>query len=130
MVPATLLLLVACAKDINNKEAVRTAVIDYLTKRSESTGLNVANMDVQVGAVSFQKDQAQATVSIKPRGASDGMQLSYALVRKGDLWEVKNKQESGVNPHGGGAEIPAAPPAGELPPGHPTTPPAGSGAAK
>ena len=104
MVPA-LLLLVACAKDINNKEAVRTAVIDYLTRRSESTGLNVANMDVQVGAVSFQKDQAQVTVSITPRGGSDGMQLSYALVRKGEVWEVKNQQASGGNPHGGGSVV-------------------------
>ena len=130
-----MLLLVGCAKDINTKEEVRTAVVDYLTKRAESTGLNVASMDVQVASVSFQKDQAQAMVSIKPRGGSDGMQLSYALVRKGDAWEVKGKQESGPNPHGAGAEIPppqAAPQAGAMPPGHPAVDPAkaGTGASK
>ncbi len=131
-----MLLLAGCAKDINNKEAVRIAVVDYLTKRAESTGLNVASMEVQVASVSFQKDQAQAMVSIKPRGGADGMQLSYALVRKGDAWEVKGKQESGPNPHGSGAEMPpsqaAPPPNGAMPPGHPPVDPAraGTGAPK
>ena len=118
-----ILLLTGCAKDINNKEAVRTAVVDYLTKRSEATGLNMANMNIQVASVSFQQDQAQATVSITPNGASDGMQMSYALVRKGDKWEVKGQQSSGGASHGGGA------PAGmALPPNHP--PAAGDGKAK
>lgn len=131
-----MLLLAGCAKDINNKEAVRTAVVDYLTKRAESTGLNMSSMEVQVASVSFQKDQAQAMVSIKPRGGADGgMQMSYALVRKGDAWEVKGKQESGPNPHGAGAEMPpsqGAPPppaAGEMPPGHPPVDPSKAGGA-
>jgi hypothetical protein len=136
LIPATvvaMLTLAGCAKDINNKEAVRVAVVDYLTKRAESTGLNVAKMEVQIGSVSFQKDQAQAVVSIKPIGGADGMQMSYALVRKGDAWEVKGKQESGPNPHGGGAEIPSPGAAGgEVPPGHPPVDPskAGPGASK
>lgn len=130
-----MLLLVGCAKDINNKEAVRTAVVDYLTKRAESTGLNMSSMEVQVASVSFQKDQAQAMISIKPRGGADGgMQMSYALVRKGDAWEVKGKQESGPNPHGAGAEMPppqsAAPSDGgaAMPPGHPPVDPSKAGA--
>jgi hypothetical protein len=129
LVPAATLLLAACAKDINNKEAVRTAVVEYLTKRAESTGLNVAQMDVQVASVSFQKDQAQAVVSIKPRGVPDGMQMSYALIRKGDAWEVKGKQESGPNPHGGGM---TAAPTGEMPSGHPgmDSPKTGAGVPK
>jgi hypothetical protein len=120
---AAVFLLAGCAKDINNKEAVRVAVVEYLNKKAESTGLNVAQMEVQVGSVSFQKDQAQAMVNIKPKGMPDGMQMSYALVRKGDKWEVKGKQDSGMNPHGG--ELPSsAPPAQPnsnpaLPPGHP-----------
>jgi hypothetical protein len=119
---AAVFLLAGCAKDINNKEAVRVAVVEYLNKKAESTGLNVAQMEVLVGSVSFQKDQAQAMVNIKPKGMPDGMQMSYALVRKGDKWEEKGKQDSGMNPHGG--ELPSTTPAQPksnpaLPPGHP-----------
>ena len=119
---SALLLLAACAKNINNKEAVRAAVVEYLGQKAQATGLNVAAMEVTVASVSFEKDQAQAIVSIRPKGMSDGMNMTYALLRKGDKWEVKSKQDSGVNPHGAGAEIPAsgggaADPA--LPPGHP-----------
>jgi hypothetical protein len=118
-----LLLSAACGKDINNKEAVRAAVVEYLNSKASSTGLNVASMDIQVGSVSFEKDQAQAMVSIKPKGMAEGMQMTYALVRKGDKWEVKSKQQgAGGDPHGGvGGEIPPSPDSSNpaLPPGHP-----------
>jgi hypothetical protein len=122
---SAVLLLTGCAKDINNKEAVRVAVVEYLNQKAQSTGLNVAAMEVQVGSVSFEKDQARAMVSIKPKGGADGMQMAYALVRKGDKWEVKSKQDSGANPHGGGMGAGGAAPQQQpaedpsLPPGHP-----------
>lgn len=117
---AALALSAGCAKDINNKEAVRAAVVEYLNTKAQSTGLNVASMDIQVGSVSFEKDQAQAMVSIKPKGMPEGMQIAYALVRKGDKWEVKSKQQAGANPHGGlGAELPPSGDNPAMPPGHP-----------
>lgn len=115
---SAVLLLAGCAKNINNKEAVRAAVIEYLGQKAQTTGLNVAAMEVTVASVSFEKDQAQAMVSIKPKGMSDGMTMTYALLRKGDKWEVKSKQDSGVNPHGGGGAVVADP---AMPPGHPPT---------
>ena len=102
---ATLFLSACGGKDINNKDQVRQAVVEHLSKRGD---LNMDAMDVQVASVSFEKDQAKATVSVTPKGMKDGMQMSYALVRKGDKWEVKGKQDSGMSNHGGA--LPAPPP--------------------
>lgn len=100
------LVLSGCGgKDINNKEEVRQAVVEHLSKRGD---LNMGAMEVQVASVSFEKDQAKATISVTPKGMKDGMQMSYALVRKGDKWEVKGKQDSGMSNHGGA--LPAPPP--------------------
>lgn len=115
----------ACKRNIDNQEAVRQAVIDYLAKRSN---LNVSAMNVDVTAVTFRSNEADAVVAITVRGASPGqpMSMRYTLERQGDQWAVKSKAEAGGSPHGAGAASPhggAEPPAsGELPAGHPTVP--------
>jgi hypothetical protein len=109
------LLLLSCAKDINTKEAVRTAVMKHLSTRGD---LNLASMDVNVGSITWRQNEADASVSFRPRGSADeGMQMTYVLERKGDEWVVKDKKSMPTNPHGGDA-APVAP-SGPLPPGHP-----------
>jgi hypothetical protein len=121
-----ILLISACSKPAQNTEAVRQGVIDYLTARKDQTGLDMNLMQVDVTSVAFQKDEARATVYIRPKsGAEGGMQFNYTLERKGSKWAVKGRTENGVNPHGGGTQMgtpapgttPGSAPA--LPPGHP-----------
>jgi len=116
----------ACKRNIDNQEAVRQAVIDYLGKRSN---LNVSAMNVEVTSATFRSSEADAVVAITVRGASPGqpMSMRYTLERQGDHWAVKGKADAGGSPHGAGAASPhggAEPSAsGELPPGHPAVPP-------
>ncbi len=107
-----LLSLFGCAKNIQTKEAVQAALKDHLTKVS---GLNMGQMKMEVGSVSFRQNEADATVSFVPNGMdpSQGMQMVYTLERKGDTWAVKSKR--------GGMHDNTAPPAA-IPPGHPPTP--------
>jgi hypothetical protein len=124
---ALLLSLFGCRHDINNKEALRAAVIEHLTARQGQIGLSMDMMEVEVGSMSFQKDQATATISFKPKAGGEGMQIPYAFERKGDKWAVRSRMETGPGGHGAGQAAPpptgeAAPtPGGALPPGHPTT---------
>lgn len=116
----------SCKRSIDNQEAVRQAVIDYLAKRSN---LNVSAMNVDVTSVTFRSNEADAIVAITARGATPGqpMSMRYTLERQGDHWAVKGKADAGGSPHGAGAANPhgaAEPPAtGELPPGHPAVNP-------
>lgn len=116
----------ACKRNIDNQEAVRQAVIDYLSKRSN---LNVSAMNVDVTSVTFRSNEADAVVAITVRGATPGqpMSMRYTLERQGDHWTVKGKTEAGGGPHGAGAANPHGevqpPTAGELPPGHPAVSP-------
>ncbi len=128
-------LLGGCAKKIENADAVRQGVLDYLNKRQEQTGLNMASMDVTVTSVTFDKNTAKAMVSFKPKGdaAAGGMSKGYTLERQGDKWVVSGGQTSGMDPHSGG--MGAAPggmgmpaPGGAMPPNHP--PVEGSGPEK
>jgi len=129
--------LAGCNRDIRNENAVRQGVIDYLSSRPN---LNISSMNVQVTAVVFRKDEADATVSFSPKGsnaAAGGMTMRYVLEKKGDRWVVKGRADSGQNPHGeaganphGGGMVPGdagAAPSGTLPPGHPAVPPQDSG---
>jgi hypothetical protein len=87
--------------------------------------------------VQFKGNEAQASVSFKPKSSPDaGMTMPYTLDRRGGKWVVRRRAESGM-PHGGGAapQTPSAPQggpgmgAGDLPPGHPpvsSTPPGGA----
>lgn len=127
----------ACSKSIQNEDAVKAGVLDYLQQRSAETGLNMAAMDVTVSALAFEKDTARANVSFHPKGmpSGGGMSRQYVLDRRGDKWIVNKAQLGAItmsNPDGsaqplpGGAPPPGHPPAGaaggELPPGHPTAP--------
>lgn len=106
-----MLALLGCAKNIQTKEAVQTALVEHLNKVS---GLNMAQMKMEVGSVSFRENEADASVSFVPNGMdpSQGMQMVYTLVKKGDTWAVKSKR--------GGMHDNAAPPPSPLPPaGHP-----------
>ena len=122
------LLLAACGqKNIENKDAVRQAVIEYLSSKQAQTGLDVSAMDVEVSAMTFERDTARATVSFKVKNGEGGMQMNYTLDRKGDKWVVQAPQNGGG--HGGvlpGADAPGSGqmPSDPLPPGHPALPPA------
>jgi hypothetical protein len=119
------LLLAACArKNIENKEAIRQAVIDYLSSRQAQTGLDMSTMDVNVTAMAFERDTARATVEFRVKNSDAGMQLNYTLDRNGDKWVVQARQDNGqghgvVLPEGGATGSPGS---GQLPPGHPAIP--------
>jgi hypothetical protein len=115
---AALLLLGACSKNIQTNEAVRESVVSYLATVAAEKGLDMSAMEVEVAKVSFERDEARATISIRPKNVpgSAGMQIAYALDRKGDKWVVRGAVPGG-SPHSE-AEPNVAP--GTLPPGHPS----------
>ena len=127
--PAALagLLFVGCSRGIQNEAAVRQGVIDYLSSRQD---LNLSRMQVEVKSVSFRQNEADVTVSFRPKGgeASSGMRMQYTLERRDNRWVVKGR---GAGPHGQmppampGGQMPAPMPGGQMPAGHP---PMGSGA--
>ena len=120
------LLLAACArKNIENKDAIRQAVVEYLSARQAQTGLDMSTMDVNVLAMTFERDTARATVEFRVKNSEAGMQLNYTLDRKGDKWVVQARQDTGqghgvVQPPGGTGDAPTG--TGQLPPGHPSVP--------
>ena len=116
-----MLALAACArKNIENKEAIRQAVVEYLSSRQAQTGLDMSNMDVNVTAMTFERDTARATVDFRVKNSDAGMQMNYTLDRKGDKWVVQPRQEGG---QGHGVVTPGnETPPSELPPGHPAVP--------
>jgi len=122
---AAAVLLGACSRDIQNADAVKAGVIDYLKSNQSRIGLDPNAMQIDVTSVSFQRDEARAAVAFRAKGGGgDGqpMMINYVLDKKGGKWVVRGRTETGVNPHGGGAEpAPGASGAPELPPGHPST---------
>lgn len=127
--------LAGCHRNIQNEEAVRQGVLDYLSTRQ---GLNLASMNVSVTSLVFRQNEVDATVNFSPKGsnAAAPMSLHYVLEKKGDRWVVKPRANSGQNPHGGMGAAPhgevgmppaAGAPTGQLPPGHPAVPPQDSG---
>ena len=118
------LLLAACGqKNIENKDAIRQAVVEYLASRQAQTGLDMSTMDVNVTAMAFERDTARATVEFRVKNSDAGMQLNYTLDRKGDKWVVQPRQDGGQG-HGVVGGEPGAIPSdkGQLPPGHPSIP--------
>jgi len=127
--------LAGCHRDMQNEDAVKRGVMDYLSTRQ---GLNIASMNVSVGSMVFRANEVDATVLFTPKGSEAGqagqaMSIRYVLERKGDRWVVKPRAGGGQNPHGGMGANPhgegmgtpefGANPAGALPPGHPALPP-------
>lgn len=128
-------LLSGCKSNIENKDAVRQGVMNYLSKRTD-----LLAMDVTVTSVAFHQDEATATVHFQAKGNTNPaaqMSMQYVLERKGSEWVVKGREGSG-SPHTGvppsGMPPGGTPPAGasgnsgsigampNLPPGHPSTP--------
>ncbi len=99
---AGLVLLGGCKRPVENKEAVRLAVLDHLAKRA---GLNVASMQVDIVSVVFRQNEADATVAFRAKGSTGGpaMNMNYTLVKQGNGWVVKGRAEL--------APLPMAPPA-------------------
>ena len=110
------LLLAGCSKNLDTQEAVKAGVIKDLAKK-----VDVDKMDVNVVAVSFRGQEADATVSFSPKGAPAGQSITmkYAMARDGDEWKIKGRSLDGHS-------APTAAPGGDLPAGHPG---AGGGAA-
>ncbi len=109
--------LSACNRGNQSKEAIRQGVVDYLSGKTSSLALNMSAMDVQVTNVTFNGNQADAAVSITPKGTPGaGMNMNYHLEQEGSKWVVKGRKESGGSPHGGGM-APSAGGAGENPHG-------------
>lgn len=107
---ASLLTGVACSKaDIDNKDAVRAAMIEYLEKNKASTGLDPSAMDINVDAVQFERDTARATVSFLIKGTDQGMQGNYTLTRDGNKWGKVTRQNMTAAPHGGAVNEPPPP---------------------
>ncbi len=102
--------------------------MEYLTATATKIGLDMSAMQIDVPAVSFEKDHAKATVSIKPKGVDmPGMELVYNLDRKGDKWVVAGPGENAAGAHGAAAMPGGAPQDGQLPSGHPAIPDTPSG---
>ena len=123
--------LTGCNRASESKEAIRESVINHVSGK-----VNVGSMDVDVTSISFKGNEADATVTFRPKGAGPGagLQMQYTLEQKAGKWVVKDKAQAGGSPHGAinpGAE--AANPhggsgaTGQMPPGHP---PLDSGEAK
>ena len=121
-------LLGGCKSNIDNKDAVRQGIMNYLAKRSD-----LVAMDVSVTSVAFHQDEATATVRFQAKGTNNpaaSMSMQYILERKGNDWVVKGREGSG-SPHAGvppGGMPPGAAPnsgsIGAMPnlPGHPSAP--------
>ncbi len=90
------LCLAGCNRGVQNKEAVRQSVADYLKAKNISA-------DVELTAVQFNGNRASAEVSISAKGApGQNMSMSYQLEQRDGKWAVVGRSESGT-PHGGGA---------------------------
>ena len=103
-----LLTLAACNRG-ENKDAVRQGVINHLSK----AGLNVAGMDVTIASVQFSGKEADATVSIAPKGnAGQGMSMKYHLQQQSGEWVVVGKAGGADSGHGAATTAPAPSPHG------------------
>jgi hypothetical protein len=111
---ASVLLLGACNRAPQTKDAIKQAIVQHL--QAKGSGLDMNSMSVEVVALTFNDKQAHATVSFRPKSQPDqGMEMSYTLEAKGNKWDVVGKAGSGGTPHG---QPPEGAPTG-LPPGHP-----------
>ncbi len=85
-----------CAKTekADPKEAVRKAVLQYLAARQN---LSMDKMDIDVSNVNVTGDTADAEVSFKVKGTSQGMSMRYTLRRAGDTWSVDKGSSTAPN---------------------------------
>ena len=105
-----------CKKSVQNQEAVKQAIMEHLGKRNDGM---VSAMDVDVKAVSFRTDGADATVSFKAKGTdTPGLEMSYQLELKDGKWTVKPKPAMGGE-HGGASNPAHGVGPSAMPPNHP-----------
>jgi hypothetical protein len=103
-----ILSLAGCHRGVESNEAVRQGVLDYLATK----GMTAAAMDINVTAVKFNGDKADATVSFAAKGTGAGqMTIQYHMALKDNKWAVVGRQDA--SQHGGGQ----LPPGGAMPPG-------------
>jgi len=126
---AAVLFAGGCKAKPDDKEAIRTGVINYLASLKT---LNVSAMDINVTQATVNGNRAQAQVEIRlkngpPDGAS--MKLTYNLEKRGEEWAVvKSQPAGGTMQHPAPGEMPGGMPlghpnvngaAGQAPAGHP-----------
>ncbi|HEV3196378.1 MAG TPA: hypothetical protein VGZ73_00680 [Bryobacteraceae bacterium] len=115
--------LAACKRGgVQSNDAVRQGVLDHLAESQAKTSLNLAAMDVELKSVTFNGNDADAAVSITPKGGNPaaGMSINYHLQQQAGKWVVVGRQDQhgavaapdAANPHGGGATPDAANPHG------------------
>lgn len=94
--------LAGCNRSIQNSDAVRQGVIDYLSSRKELR-FDFSAMYVTVTAVQFNGNLADATISFAPKGGNPaaGMSMKYQLEQQGNKWVVKGRRDASQDPHGG-----------------------------
>ena len=86
---------------------MRQGVLDYLATK----GMNSQTMDINIVAVKYSGDTADATVSFAAKGSGAGqMSIQYRLENQSGKWKVVGKQDA--NQHGGGAAAPGSAPQG------------------
>jgi hypothetical protein len=109
--------LAACNRGgLQSNDAVRQGVLDHLADSQAKTSLNLAGMDVEIKSVQYNGNEADAAVSITPKGGNPaaGMSINYHLKQQGGKWVVVGRQDQhgavaapdATNPHGGGMAAP------------------------
>jgi hypothetical protein len=121
--------LSGCRKNIENREQVRSDLVEYL---STKVGLDMKALDVDITKVQFTDGKAHATVSFHQKNdpsISQGMVMNYTLEEKSGHWVVTGRSDSQGHGVGGSRPDEALPPGhpsvpggGKLPPGHPSIP--------
>lgn len=124
--------LIGCNGAKQDKEAVRQTVIEHVTKNS---GLNMADMDVQITSLNFHGKEADVTAAFQAKAGGAPVQFRYNLEDQNGKWVVKGKAmpASGMHDGTGGPQGPGgndATPPSALPPGHPSIPQQGGGSSK
>lgn len=118
---ALALLLAACEKDINNTEALRKSLTEYLNARAAQTGIDMSAMTIEITSAQFTQETARAAAAFKPKQGGEGMNLNYTFDRKGDTWVVRGSAATAGKGHQEffPGQEPAAGGATALPPNHP-----------
>lgn len=99
---------------------MQAAILERLANQQKATGLDLQNMDVTTTNVTFDNNQAHATVAFHLKGdpnLTSGMTMQYTLQAENGKWVVtkvgNSSGHSMMNPMGGGTGT-------TLPPGHPS----------
>jgi hypothetical protein len=101
---------------MKTREKVREDLMTHLQK----AGFTTQTLEVDVMKVTFEKNVAHASVSFRPRGATnihDSMVMNYTMEIRDGHWMVIGRSDS--SGHGTGQAMAGAGQAGALPAGHP-----------